>query len=79
MTTVIVAKINPNRIVDSNTPVVLKNTPTVNIGTDRLQNLKDVDVSQETEGSTLVYSASNNTYVAKQLDFSKIALDGGNF
>lgn len=67
-------------IIDTSSPVVLKNNPFV-VGTSRLDTLADVAASGETDGATLVYNAANNTYVVKKLDLSDVTggLDGGTF
>jgi hypothetical protein len=70
-------------IIDSTTPVILKNNTTLNGsgGVDRLDHLKDVIASNEVEGATLVYDAGNDKYIVKQLDLADVTgvLDGGTF
>lgn len=67
-------------IIDSTTPVVLKNTPTlISGGVDRLDHLKDVDATTELDGSTLIYDANTDKYVVRKIDFGDVGLDGGNF
>ena len=71
-------------IIDTNTPVTIKNNPTllaVGSGVDRLDHLRDVDAATEIEGSTLVYQANGDLYVVKKLDLDHITgeVDGGTF
>ena len=71
-------------IIDTNTPVTIKNNPTllaVGSGVDRLDHLRDVDAATEIEGSTLVYQANGDLYVVKKLDLDYITgeVDGGTF
>lgn len=67
-------------IIDTSTPVVLKNNPTIG-GVTRLDRLNDVVANSEVNGATLVYNSSNDTYVVKKLDLSDVtgAIDGGIF
>ena len=60
-------------LISSTNQVVLKNNPAVG-GVTRLDRLTDVDASAETDKATLVYNASLDKYVVKQLD-----IDGGTF
>jgi hypothetical protein len=66
-------------VIDSNVPVTLKNFQIG--GVVRLDKLIDVDASAETNKATLVYDASLDKYIVKQLEFSEILgdLDGGEF
>lgn len=68
-------------IIDTSTPVVLKNNPVVLGGTTRLDKLTDVAANTEIDGATLVYNAANDTYVVQKLDISDVTgdLDGGTF
>lgn len=70
-------------VIDSSTPVTLKNTPTLitTAGIDKLIYLKDVNALDKTNGVTLVYDAVLNLYVAKKLDLNYITgtVDGGTF
>jgi hypothetical protein len=67
-------------IIDSTTPVVLKNNPTLTTnGVDRLDHLKDVDATTELDGSTLIYDAATDKYVVRKINFGDVALDGGGF
>jgi hypothetical protein len=67
-------------IIDTTTPVVLKNNPVLG-GVTRLDKLVDVAANNEVNGATLVYNAANDTYVVQKLDLSNVTgdLDGGNF
>lgn len=67
-------------IIDTTTPVVLKNNPVLS-GTTRIDRLTDVNANNEIDGATLVYNSTNDTYVVKKLDLSEIVgdLDGGTF
>lgn len=60
-------------VLDSSTPVTIKNNPSTN-GITRLDSLVDVNASNETENATLVYDFETDTYVVKQMN-----LDGGTF
>ena len=66
-------------IIDTNTPVVLKNN--LISGPNRLDDLNDVNANNEIDGATLVYDASNDKYIVKVLDLSNVSgvLDGGTF
>lgn len=69
-------------IIDTSTPVVLKNNPVVVAGgITRLDKLTDVEANTEINGATLVYNAANDTYVVQRLDISNVTgdLDGGTF
>jgi hypothetical protein len=69
-------------IIDTTTPVVLKNNPVVvSGGVTRLDKLTDVSANNEINGATLVYNATNDTYVVQKLDLSNVTgdLDGGTF
>lgn len=70
-------------IIDSTVPVTIKNIPAVSSGNgiDRLDHLKDVVASGETEGATLVYDSATDKYVVKKLDLADVTgdLDGGTF
>lgn len=67
-------------VIDTTTPVVLKNNPVLGVAS-RLDKLSDVVATDETNGATLVYDATNDTYVVQQLDLSYVTgdLDGGTF
>lgn len=67
-------------IIDTTTPVVLKNNPVLGAAT-RLDRLSDVIANNEIDGATLVYNSTNDTYVVKKLDLSDVVgdLDGGTF
>jgi hypothetical protein len=68
-------------VIESDAPVTIKNIPTISSNITKLQQLSDVDITQETDGSALVYDATSNNYVVKLLDLSHVSgiLDGGNF
>ena len=68
-------------IIDTTTPVVLKNNPILGGGVSRLDKLTDVAANTEINGATLVYNAANDTYVVQKLDLSNVTgdLDGGTF
>ncbi len=67
-------------IIDTTTPVVIKNNPVIG-GVTRLDRLTDVAANTEINGATLVYNAANDTYVVQKLDISNVTgdLDGGTF
>jgi hypothetical protein len=69
-------------IIDTTTPVVLKNNPVLGGGgVTRLDKLVDVAANNEVNGATLVYNAANDTYVVQKLDLANVTgdLDGGTF
>lgn len=69
-------------IIDTSTPVVLKNNPSIGAGgVTRLDKLTDVAANTEVNGATLVYNSANDTYVVQKLDLSNVTgdLDGGTF
>ena len=70
-------------IIDSTTPVTLKPIPSVSSGTrvDRLDKLKDVVATGETNGAVPVYDATTDKYVVKKVDLGDVTgnLDGGTF
>lgn len=69
-------------IIDTSTPVVIKNNPTISSGAaTRLDKLADVDATSETDKATLVYDSEQDKYIVKQLEFSDLSgdLDGGTF
>jgi hypothetical protein len=67
-------------VIDTSVPVVLKNNPAVG-GVTRLDRLNDVRANNEINGATLVYNATDDTYVVKKLDLADVTgdLDGGVF
>lgn len=67
-------------IIDTTTPVILKNNPVMGAAS-RLDRLTDVVANTEIDGATLVYNALNDTYVVQKLDLSNVTgdLDGGTF
>lgn len=68
-------------IIDTTTPVVIKNNPTLTTGATRLDKLSDVVANNEIDGATLVYNSANDTYIVQKLDLSDVTgnLDGGTF
>jgi hypothetical protein len=68
-------------IIDTTTPVVLKNNPSIGGGVSRLDKLTDVAANTEINGATLVYNSANDTYVVQKLDLANVTgdLDGGTF
>ena len=68
-------------VIDTSIPVTLKNTPIISSGIDTIDELRDVGLSQRTDGSTLIYDNTTDTYQVKHLDFENIVgdLDGGVF
>ena len=71
-------------VIDSSTPVVLKNTPMlipVGIGVQRLDQLEDVNALTEVEGATLVYDPDQGIYIVRLLDTEYITggIHGGVF
>jgi hypothetical protein len=68
-------------IIDTTTPVVLKNNPVLGTGVSRLDRLTDVVANNEVDKATLVYDASTDKYVVKKMEFTDITgdLDGGTF
>ena len=70
-------------IIDSTTPVTIKNTPTLTTtgASTRLDSLLDVNPLGETDGATLVYDAAEDKYIVKKLDLADVNgdLDGGTF
>lgn len=70
-------------ILDTSTPVTLKNTPTIaSGGVDRFDHLIDVSALNETDGAVPIYDSSADKYVVKKLDLGTDVvgdLDGGSF
>jgi hypothetical protein len=69
-------------LINSTTPVTIINTPTlISMGATSLGQLNDIDLTNKTQGATLVYESSNNSYVLKNLDMGNITggLKGGTF
>lgn len=69
-------------VIDTSSPVVLKNTPVLSAGgATRLDKLTDVQANNEINGATLVYDLETDTYVVQKLDLSNVTgdLDGGTF
>lgn len=68
-------------VIDTSVPVTIKNVPTMNIGVNTIDQMTDVNLSQRTDGATLVYDQPTNTYIVKELNFSEVSgsIDGGEF
>lgn len=69
-------------IIDTTTPVTIKNTPVIPGGAgSRIDRMIDVDPIGETNGATLVYESASDKYIVKKLDLSDVTgdLDGGVF
>lgn len=69
-------------IIDTTTPVTLKNVPVIPGGAGaRLDKMTDVDATGEINGATLVYEATTDKYIVKKLDLADVIgdLDGGTF
>jgi hypothetical protein len=69
-------------IINTATPVTLKNVPTIiSGGSNSFDTLDDVNLSQRTDGSVPIYDQPTNTYVVKHLNFTEVDgnLDGGVF
>jgi hypothetical protein len=68
-------------VIDSTTPVTLKNISSVGGITQRFDRLLDVSAEGETQGAVPVYDDTTDKYIVKKLDFTEIDgnLDGGTF
>jgi hypothetical protein len=71
-------------IIDSSTPLVLKNNPSliaIGSGVERFDRLRDIDAAAEIEGAVPVYEANTDMYYVKKLDLDYITgeVDGGTF
>lgn len=68
-------------VIDSYTPVTLKNNPQLLEITGSLDKLNDINLTERVDGSTLVYDSATNVYYVKQLDMAEITgtIDGGSF
>ena len=68
-------------VIDTTTPVTLKNVPTIAPSQIGMDSLNDINLSQRTDGSVPVYDQPTNTYIVKHVDFTEIDgdLDGGTF
>lgn len=70
-------------VIDTTVPVTLKNVPTImsGSGAHTIDEMTDVNLSQRTDGSTLIYDQPTNTYIVKHVEFAEIDgnLDGGIF
>ncbi len=71
---------NTNGVLQTQTPITLKNQVTEISSLEDIADVAEVDVST---GSTLVYNASTDKYEVKKLDVGSISgefdLDGGEF
>jgi len=67
-------------IIDTTTPVTLKNAP-IGTGVTRLDQLSDVDATTEVNNGVLTYDGNRDKYIVKTITFQEIAgdLDGGSF
>ena len=61
--------------------VTLKPIPSLNVGVDRLDKLKDVIATGEANGAVPVYDSGIDKYIIKQVDLGEVTgnLDGGTF
>ncbi len=68
-------------IIDTKTPVTLKNVSALVSGVNAFDELVDVNLAQRTDGSVPIYDQPTDTYVVKHIDFTDIDgdLDGGTF
>ena len=74
-------------IINTSVPVTLKNNPTIysGNGASSIDTLNDVNITNRTDGSTLVYDSSTNTYLVQPLNFSDLSgtftgdIDSGTF
>ncbi|CAB4162806.1 hypothetical protein UFOVP787_124 [uncultured Caudovirales phage] len=70
-------------VINTTAPVTIKPTPTLSSlgASTRLDQLTDVDASNEVDGATLVYDDQNDKYVVQYLDLADTTgtLDGGSF
>lgn len=70
-------------VLNSTTPVTLKNTPSLKVGgVDRLDKLADVSAGGETDGAVPIYDSVTDKYIVKKIDLgTDVAgdLDGGTF
>lgn len=70
-------------VLNSTTPVTLKNTPSLKVGgVDRLDHLTDVTASGETDGAVPIYDSASDKYIVKKIDLGvdvSGSLDGGTF
>ena len=65
-----------NQVLSTQAPVTLRNTAADYNAIDKLT---DVDISTRSDGSTLVYNASNDKYELKSIAAAITSLDGGTF
>lgn len=79
MSNIIVAKVNNGGVINSQTPVTIKNTPTLISGNAhiRVEQLTNVDSTGEVDGGTLIYNANTGTWSVQQITVT--FFDGGSF
>ncbi len=68
-------------VIDTRTPVTLKNISALTSGVNAFDELTDVNLAQRIDGSVPIYDQPTDTYVVKHIDFTDIDgdLDGGTF
>ena len=67
-------------IINTSTPVTLKNTPTLISGNNlALENLLDVSVVSKTNGAVPVYDSVTNKFLIEQFTVTDVNVDGGTF
>lgn len=75
MTNNITAKVNLSGSIITQSPVTVKNTPTLVSGSSfKLEGLANIDASHEENGSTLIYDSIAGKWVVQPLN-----VDGGSF
>jgi hypothetical protein len=75
MTNNITAKVNLSGTIITQSPVTVKNTPTLVSGSSfKLEGLSNIDSTHEETGSTLIYDSTTGKWVAQPLN-----VDGGSF
>jgi hypothetical protein len=78
---VAISEKNQTGVLNTSVPVTLKNMPVFSSGASTVDQLKDVNLVNRSDGSTLVYDPNTDTYIVKRLNFEYIVgdLDGGVF
>lgn len=72
-----VIKVNlQNQVISASAPISLRSTAS---DFNAIDKLTDVSLAERTDGSTLVYNASNDKYEVKPLAAALPSLDGGTF
>lgn len=72
-----VIKVNlQNQVISASAPISLRSTAS---DFNAIDKLTDVSLTERTDGSTLVYNASNDKYEVKPLAAALPSLDGGTF